>query len=102
LKSFNIKLTAGGPGEAIRLVKRHADEIHLLITDVVMPEMNGKDLSNILSKIKPGMKCLYVSGYTADAIAHHGVLEDGVSFIPKPFSMHDLGIKVHNTLVSAV
>lgn len=94
---YNV-LTAGSPGAAIKLVKAYPGEIHLLITDVVMPEMNGRELSTVLNEIKPEMKCLYASGYTANAIAHHGVLDEGVNFIPKPFSMHDLAVKTRDAL----
>ena len=93
-------LTAGTPSEAIRLAGAHAGEIHLLITDVVMPEMNGLDLERRLLSLHPKLKCLFMSGYTADVIAHHGVLKAGVNFIQKPFSMGDLAAKVRTTLGS--
>lgn len=83
-------LTAGRPGEAIRLAEEYPEAIHLLITDVVMPEMNGRELAERLTRIKPGMKCLFMSGYTDDAIAHHGVLDEGVRLIKKPFSIQQL------------
>ena len=91
-------LTAGTPGEALRQAKAHAAEIQLLITDVVMPEMNGRDLAKLIRDLKPGLKCLFTSGYTADVIAHRGVLEEGVHFMHKPFSMKDLASKVRETL----
>ncbi len=91
-------LAAGTPGEAIRLAEEHAGEIHLLITDVVMPEMNGRDLAERLQSLYPGMKILFMSGYTADVIAHRGVLDEGVNFIQKPFSMKDLAVKVREAL----
>ena len=91
-------LTAGTPGEALRQVEAHAAEIQLLITDVVMPEMNGRDLAKLIRDIKPGLKCLFTSGYTADVIAHHGVLDKGVNFLQKPFSMKDLASKVREAL----
>ena len=87
-------LTAGTPGEAIRLAEEHAGEIHLLITDVVMPEMNGRDLAEQLNPLYPSIKSLFMSGYTANVIAHHGVLDEGVNFIQKPFSIKDLAVKV--------
>jgi signal transduction histidine kinase len=87
-------LSANTPGEAIRLAGEFTGEIHLLLTDVVMPEMNGRDLSiNLLSRY-PRLKRLFMSGYTANVIAHHGVLDEGVSFIQKPFSTNDLADKV--------
>ncbi len=68
-------LAASTPGEAIRLAREHAGEIHLLMTDVVMPEMNGRDLAKNLLSLYPDLKRLFMSGYTADVIAHHGVLD---------------------------
>jgi two-component system, cell cycle sensor histidine kinase and response regulator CckA len=91
-------LTTGIPGETIKLAEDHANEIHLLITDVVMPEMNGLDLAKQLQPLYPGMKYLFMSGYTASVIAHRDVLDEGVIFIQKPFSMKDLAIKVREAL----
>jgi CheY-like chemotaxis protein len=91
-------LEAGTPGEAIRIAQEHVGEIHLLMTDVIMPEMNGRDLASLLLSFYPHLKCLFMSGYTADVIANHGVLEEGVSFISKPFSAKGLGDKVRQTL----
>jgi signal transduction histidine kinase/CheY-like chemotaxis protein len=85
--------------EAIRLAGEHDDNIDLLLTDIVMPDMNGRELSERITAIKPGIKCLYMSGYTADVIAHHGVLDEGVQFISKPFSLKSLAEKVRETLV---
>ena len=91
-------VAAGTPGEAIERAHIHSGEIHLLMTDVVMPEMNGRDLArNILSHY-PNLKCLFMSGYTANVIAHHGVLDEGVNFIQKPFSKGDLAAKVREAL----
>ncbi len=91
-------LTAGAPSEAIDLAEAHAGEIRLLITDVVMPEMNGRDLAEKLQALYPDMKILFMSGYTATVIAHRGVLDEGVNFIQKPFSFKGLGIKVRDLL----
>lgn len=91
-------LIARTPGEALHLVKEHPEEIHLLITDVVMPEMNGRELSERLAEARPGVKCLFTSGYTANVIAHRGVLEEGVHFLPKPFSVRDLAATVREVL----
>ena len=91
-------LAAGTPGEAIRLAEEHAGEIHLLMTDVVMPEMNGRDLARNLLSLYPDLKRLFMSGYTANVIAHHGVLDEGVHFIQKPFSMNDLAAKIREAL----
>ena len=89
---------ASTPGEAIRLATEHAGEVHLLMTDVVMPEMNGRDLARNILSLYPGLKCLFMSGYTANVIAHHGVLDEGVNFIQKPFSKSDLAVKVREVL----
>jgi len=91
-------LAAGTPGEAIRLANEHAGEIHLLMTDVVMPEMNGRGLAKNILSLYPHLKCLFMSGYTANVIAHHGVLDEGVNFIQKPFAKQDLAIKVREVL----
>ncbi len=91
-------LTANTPMAAIQLAQEHAGEIHLLITDVVMPEMNGRELAQRLSSLRPAMPCLYMSGYTADVIAHHGVLDTGIHFIQKPFSIGDLARAIRETL----
>ncbi|MBR9980094.1 MAG: response regulator, partial [Desulfatitalea sp.] len=91
-------LTTGTPSEALRLAEHHAGEIHLLITDVVMPEMNGRDLANQLNALNPDIKTLFMSGYTTDVIAHRGVLDEGVNFLQKPFSINDLGVKVRAAL----
>ena len=91
-------LTAGTPGEAIRLAEEHSGEIHLLMTDVVMPEINGRELARKMLSLYPNLKRLFMSGYTADVIAHHGVLEDGVHFIQKPFTINDLVATVRKAL----
>jgi len=89
---------ASTPGKAVRLATEHAGDIHLLMTDVVMPEMNGRDLAKNILSLYPGLKCLFMSGYNADVIAHHGVLDDGVNFIQKPFSKQDLSAKLREIL----
>ena len=94
-------LAASTPNEAIRLAETHVGEINLLITDVVMPEMNGRDLERRISALRPKLRCLYMSGYTADVIGHHGVLETGVHFIQKPFSMVTLAAKAREALGAA-
>ena len=86
------------PTEAIHLAKEHIGEIRLLITDVIMPEMNGKDLVHNLRSLNPHLKCLFMSGYTADAISPYGVLDEGENFIQKPFSLPDLANKVREVL----
>jgi PAS domain S-box-containing protein len=91
-------LAAGRPGDAISLAREHAGEIHLLMTDVVMPEMNGRDLAQNVLSLYPRLKCLFMSGFTSNVIAHHGVLDEGVQFIQKPFSREQLGIRVRDAL----
>ena len=91
-------LIASTPQEAIRLAEAHTGDIHLLITDVVMPEMNGRELAERLVSIRPGLKCLYMSGYTSDVISRRGILEEGVHFIQKPFSIKNLTIGVREAL----
>ncbi len=91
-------LRAATPGEALRLAREYGSEIQLLVTDVVMPEMSGRDLVEQLQAVYPNLKGLFMSGYTADLIARHGVLEDGVQFIQKPFSKIDLADKIRQVL----
>ncbi len=94
-------LEANSPDQAIRLAKEHAAEIRLLMTDVIMPEMNGRDLAANLLALYPWLKRLFMSGYTAEIIAPHGVLEAGVAFLQKPFSMEELATAVRQVLESA-
>ena len=91
-------LAAPTPAEAIHLATRHPGPIHLLLTDMIMPGMNGRDLAKNLLAGNPHLKSLFMSGYTAGAIGHHGVLDADVSFIQKPFSINDLAAKVRETL----
>jgi CheY-like chemotaxis protein len=80
---------AGLGTEALRLSGQNSGPIHLLLTDVVMPGMSGRELAELLTQQRPGLKVLYMSGHTENAIVHHGVLEEGIAFIQKPFK-HDL------------
>ncbi len=91
-------LAANTPKMAIQLAQEQTGEINLLITDVVMPGMNGRELVQRISDLRPTMQCLYMSGYTADVIAHHGVLDPDIHFIQKPFSIGDLASKIRETL----
>ncbi len=93
-------LAASSPVDALRIAREHTEKIHLLITDVVMPEMNGRDLARKLAEVHPDIKRLFMSGYTADVIAHNGMLHTGVQFIQKPFSGHDLAIQIREVLDS--
>jgi len=90
-------LAAGTPGEAIEQAKKYRGDIQLLISDVIMPDMNGHDLSKHLQALYPDIKLLFMSGYTANVIAHHNVLDDNVNFIQKPFSMQNLSVKIRET-----
>jgi two-component system cell cycle sensor histidine kinase/response regulator CckA len=92
-------LAAGSPREAIQLAKEYTNEIHLLMTDVVMPEMCGRNLWEQLKTPKPGLKCLFMSGYTANVIAHHGVLDEDLHFLQKPFSRGALATKIREALL---
>ncbi|MFH1981850.1 MAG: PAS domain S-box protein [Pseudomonadota bacterium] len=93
-------LTAGTPEQAIELARVHGGGIDLLITDVVMPQMDGRELVRRIEEMTPGLKCLYISGYTANVIAHHGVLDPGVNFLQKPFSIHDIAVKIREVIES--
>jgi len=94
---YNV-VAAATPGEAIRLAQEYQGEIDLLMTDVVMPEMNGQELAKNLLSHYPDLKRLFMSGYTANVITHYGVLDEGIHFIQKPFSKKDLGGKVREAL----
>ncbi len=91
-------LTAASPHEAIRLAGEHDGEIQLLMTDVVMPDLNGRELKERIARSRPGIRCLYMSGYAAGAIAPPGILEEGVHFIQKPFSLKELALRVRAVL----
>ena len=91
-------LTAGTLEAARHQVEIHADRISLLITDIIMPEINGRELAAQLMMLAPNLQVLYMSGYTADVITRRGLLNEGVCFIPKPFSMDDLATKVSEAL----
>jgi DNA-binding NtrC family response regulator len=84
--------------EALKLAAAHEGPIHLVLTDVIMTGMNGRELHVRLNAERPGIKALYMSGYTSDVIGHHGVLDEGVHFIQKPFSLQSLASKVRDVL----
>ena len=91
-------LEASDGNEAIAVAERYPGRISLLLTDVVLPGMNGKELSERLKGVRRDLKVLFMSGYTADVIASHGVLDDGVAFLHKPFSPEALAAKIREVL----
>ncbi len=93
-------LEARLPAEAISIAEAHPGPIHLVLTDVVMPGMSGRELTERLARLRPGLKVLYMSGYTADELGHHGVLDPRTALLPKPFSPDALALKVREVLES--
>src|SRR5262249_4045315 len=83
--------------EALKLIEEHKGEIHLLLTDVIMPLMNGHELATRLKAIRPGTKVMYMSGYTDDVLAFHGIAPE-IEFIQKPFSGTDLAARLERVL----
>jgi len=99
LQTFGyMVLEARNPLEAVQLSEAHLGDIHLLVTDVIMPQLNGRRLAELLQPRRPAMKVLYVSGYTDDAIMRQGILHADVSFLQKPFTPLLLGTKVREVL----
>jgi two-component system cell cycle sensor histidine kinase/response regulator CckA len=94
---YNV-LSAGSPDEALHLAEKHDGKIDLLITDVIMPGMNGKDVADRIRQARPGIKLLYMSGYTANVIANRSMLNPGVHLLSKPFSIQQLSVKVRRAL----
>jgi two-component system, cell cycle sensor histidine kinase and response regulator CckA len=97
LLNYNI-LHASNGDEALQIARNYGSAIDLLITDVVMPGMNGRQLAEKLLLIRPKIKILFTSGYTENAIAHHGIIEKDLNFIGKPYSSHDLAHKIRQLL----
>lgn len=93
-------LAAATPGEAITLARKNARVINLLVTDRVMPEMDGRNLAKNLLSLCPDLKILFMSGYTTCTSAYKGVLEEGANFIRKPFTGKEISIKVRESLAS--
>jgi len=91
-------LEAGNPREAVQTASEYAGPIHLLLSDVVMPESEGAPLIDRLTAVRPGLRVLYMSGYPDETIVHHGVLEEGVPFLQKPFTPQALARKVRDVL----
>ncbi len=99
LESLNYTpFAADKPGRAIEIAENHTGSFHMLITDVVMPEMNGRLLAEKMTAICPGIKTVFISGYTANVIAHQGVLDKKMHLLQKPFSMEDLAKKIREVL----
>jgi CheY-like chemotaxis protein len=94
---YNVLEAATG-SEAIFVCENHIEQIHLLITDVVMPRMSGRELADRLGQLRPEMSVIYMSGYTNSAIVHQGVLDDGAAFIHKPFAPEELAAVVRKVL----
>ena len=91
-------LIAEMPAAAVRMCEEQDVTIDLLMTDVVMPGMNGPELRDKINAVRPGIKALFMSGYTSNVIVHHGVLDDELHFIQKPFTLKDLKHKVRSVL----
>jgi PAS domain S-box-containing protein len=91
-------MDADGPVKAIKLSEEYAGDIHLLMTDVVMPEMSGRELRDRITVTRPGIKCLFISGHTSDIIANKGFLDKGIHFLQKPFTVEGLSAKLRETL----
>ena len=94
-------LQASGPESALRVASEHDGVIHLLLSDVIMPGMNGRDLATALESLRPNIRHLFMSGYPAEVIANRGVIDEGVSFIQKPFRIAELAGKVREVMDGA-
>ncbi|GMW00635.1 MAG: hypothetical protein AMXMBFR84_17720 [Candidatus Hydrogenedentota bacterium] len=91
-------LPADSPIRAVEIAKEDTERIDLLVTDVIMPQMSGRDLWKIISELSPHTRCLYTSGYTADVIARQGVLDEGIHFLQKPYSKEELAVKLREVI----
>ncbi|MCZ7663765.1 MAG: response regulator [Thermoleophilia bacterium] len=91
-------IAAGTPQKALELAEEKRGALHLVVTDVVMPAMNGRELATRIKALVPGVKTLFMSGYTANVIAGRGVLSEDLNFIQKPFSSTELASKIREAL----
>lgn len=99
LKKIGYKVvTAETPLNALSFCEKENMRIDILLTDVVMPKMSGKELKDKIKAIRPDIKVLFMSGYTADVILHHGVTDEAVYFVQKPFSLNDLARKIRDAI----
>jgi CheY-like chemotaxis protein len=98
-RGYSVLEAADGM-EALRSASEFAGEIHLVLTDVIMPQMGGRELVSQIEAARPGIKALYVSGYTDDSIVHQGILDSNVTFLQKPFTVESLARKVREVIDS--
>jgi len=99
LEGLGYRVLSGESAErCLEIAAAFDGPIHLLLTDVIMPGRNGKELYDLLAAARPGMKVLFMSGYSANVIGHHGILEEDVDFLQKPFRRADLSRKVREAL----
>lgn len=97
MQGYAVLAATDGP-EALEVAQHHAGTIHILVTDVVMPGMSGREVGRRLAVARPGMRVLYLSGYADDSIVRHGVLEPGLAFLQKPFTPEALSRRVRELL----
>ncbi len=93
-------IAARNAGEALLTCERHPRTIHFLLTDVVMPQLSGRELAERLAAVRPEMKVLYMSGYTENVIVHHGILDSGIAYLQKPIVPDLLARRVREVLDS--
>jgi two-component system cell cycle sensor histidine kinase/response regulator CckA len=99
LESYGYTVLDAAEGQAaLEISRSHKEPVDLLLTDVIMPGLNGRELADLLQSERPEMRVLYMSGYTGDAIANHGVRAESMAFLPKPFTLEDLLRKVREVL----